>query len=227
MSGMPWEVEMSGLLWTDFLPWTEEAVAVLLSTAVPMQTAQLTLKSAVRFQLLNFSSHTQLPSVARLEGVFPSFTGPFGWLPFSHLSLRSSGEIWRTHVLSELSPILLRLRGTCRTLADVLILLPAYFSSSGLSSRCSSKCFLLRPFTTLLQNRSCAPASALQIFNENIIHVPLSTSLEMAHFPHEHRFNSFRIVYPFILFSLTFLPFTSAFLWRLIMVLAFWLLCFS
>lgn len=142
------------------------------------------------FSCCVFSSHTDsLHSVARLEGVSPNFTGPSGWLPFSHPSLWSSGEIWRTHVLRELSLIMLCLCCTCWMLADVLILLPAYFSSSGLSSRCSSKCFLLRPFTTLLQNRSPAPASALQIFNENIIHVPLPTLEEMAHFHPEHRFN--------------------------------------
>lgn len=138
----------------------------------------------------------------------------------SSLPLRLWGNLKDTRAFG-LSLIMLCLSCMCWTQTDVLILLPAYFSSSGLSSRCSSKCFLLRPFTTRLQNRSRAPASALQLFNESIIHDSLSTSVKMAPFPPEHRFNFSRSVYPFILFTLTFLWFPSAFLWSLITVLQF------
>lgn len=172
MFSMLWEVEMSRFLRTVSLPWAEEAAPLCLGAVVPMQVDQLTQKSALRFQGCDFSSHTVSIWSPDWKECPPDFTGPSGGLLFSYPSLWSSGEIWRTHMLLELSLIMRCLCCTCRTLADVLILLPAYFSSSGLSSRCSSKCFLLRPFTTRRQNRSCAPASALQIFSENIIHVP-------------------------------------------------------
>lgn len=60
--------------------------------------------------------------------------------------------------------------------ADVLILLPAYISWSGLCNRCSTKCFFLHCRATLLQSSYCICAIALQILKDKLFTAP---------FPHQ------------------------------------------
>lgn len=81
------------------------------------------------------------------------------------------------------------------------------FSQSGLHSRCSSKCFLFRLFTILLQNRNCIRAIALQIFKEKTSQLPFHLIGNSPPFPPGHRCNLLEVC-PIILLSSA--PFSTA-----------------
>lgn len=128
---------------------------------------------------------------ARWRRVSPFLKALSGWLaPLPFLPLKRWGS-WRAHMPSKPFLIMLSLLPssspclTCPASCPVFILLPAYFSWSGLHSRCSSKCFHLSLFTILLQNSNCTLLLPFR-FSKNILHSSHSTSVETVLFSPGH-----------------------------------------
>lgn len=143
--------------------------------------------SYVSAAMITFPTQASFQLVTRLRGVSLYLKPPSGWLTLHQLlpTPKLWGKLKDTHALKDLAYYAMSLLLSSYNLtthakhrADVLILLPVYFSWSGLHSIFSSKRFLLHLFTILLQNRNCTHAISLHIFKEKTLHSPLYTSVE-------------------------------------------------
>lgn len=163
---------------------------------------------------------TQFPFCLQIgRSVPPNFTGPFGWLPFSHPSHWSSGEIWRTHVLSD-SPWLCCVSPACAErwqMCSFCCLL--IFLQVGWAADVPVSAFSFVPLQLCYKIGAVHLLAPFSFSTRTLFTIPFPPQWKWLPFPLSIDLIFFRTVYPFILFTLTFLWFPSAFVWSLIRVL--------